>query len=49
MTCRYNCENCGNREDCSEFDSQAVRDISKRCGLCCHSHFEGIFREPIFT
>lgn len=37
MTHPQRCETCHNKDDCDEYESQAVRDISKRCGLCCHS------------
>ena len=36
----YRCETCTNKDDCDEYESQAVRDVSIRCGLICHSDFQ---------
>jgi len=37
---KYNCLTCENfKDDCDESDSIAVSDVSKRCGLTCHSDF----------
>ena len=33
----FNCETCKDKDDCDEYESQAVGDISERCGLICHS------------
>jgi hypothetical protein len=40
MASQYECETCNDKDDCDEYSSQAVRDISIRCGLCCHSNFQ---------
>ena len=37
---RYECYLCKNQDDCIEVKSQAVRDVSIRCGLTCHSDFQ---------
>jgi len=37
---QYRCETCTNKDDCDEYESQAVRDVSIRCGLTCHSDFQ---------
>ena len=37
---QYRCETCTNKDDCGEYESQAVRDVSIRCGLTCHSDFQ---------
>lgn len=34
---KFDCESCKNKEDCEGYKSQAVRDVSTRCGLVCHS------------
>ena len=39
MSSEYSCDSCDDQEDCCEYDSQAVRDVSNRCGLTCHSTF----------
>jgi len=36
------CSTCADRGDCEEFESQAVRDVSIRCGLMCHSSLRSI-------
>jgi hypothetical protein len=42
MTQNKGCSTCADRGDCEEFESQAVRDISVRCGLMCHSSLRSI-------
>jgi hypothetical protein len=37
---QYECYLCKNQDDCIEVKSQAVRDVSIRCGLTCHSDFQ---------
>jgi len=37
---QYRCETCTNKDNCDEYESQAVRDVSIRCGLTCHSDFQ---------
>ena len=38
----FTCETCENKDDCDEYSSQAVQDVSERCGLTCHSSIVGI-------
>jgi len=40
---KYTCHTCTTRVDCAGAESQAVLDVSKRCGLICHSRMEGMY------
>jgi len=44
---QYRCETCTNKDDCDEYESQAVRDVSIRCGLTCHSDFQSERYRPV--
>lgn len=41
----YTCNTCTNHNDCNEVCSDAVRDVSRRCGLQCHS--DAVRREDL--
>lgn len=36
---QFTCKTCEDKGDCDEYSSQAVQDVSDRCGLTCHSSF----------
>jgi len=44
---QFACSSCDDSGDCDEFASQAVRDVSERCGLLCHSSLRNIKPEAL--